>query len=105
MATTVAMEKSAMNVCSINDRLGRAGWRQDAEICSKIVELMPRNRSHRTELFAAAAALAVAFACAPKPATRDLRGEWDAYVADGSTARPGFEGWRRMGFAHFATGD
>ena len=29
-------------------------------------------------------------------------GDWDAYVALGSTPLPGFEGWRRMGFAHFA---
>ncbi len=34
-----------------------------------------------------------------------LAGDWDAYLASGSTARPGFEGWRRMGFAHFAAGD
>jgi uncharacterized protein len=30
-----------------------------------------------------------------------VTGDWDAYVALGSTARGGFEGWRRMGFAHF----
>jgi putative CocE/NonD family hydrolase len=32
-----------------------------------------------------------------------LIGDWDAYVALGSTPLPGFEGWRRMGFAHFAS--
>lgn len=48
-------------------------------------------------------ALALA-ACGPTADTRPptLTGDWDAYVALGSTARPGFEGWRRMGFAHFA---
>jgi uncharacterized protein len=34
-----------------------------------------------------------------------IAGDWDAYVALGSTARGGFEGWRRMGFAHFAGAD
>ena len=37
-----------------------------------------------------------------QPATTRLAGEWDAYLASGATTRPGFEGWRRMGFAHFA---
>jgi putative CocE/NonD family hydrolase len=41
----------------------------------------------------------------PTTSARGLHGDWDAYVADGSTARPGFEGWRRMGFAHFAGAD
>ncbi|MGI8499364.1 MAG: CocE/NonD family hydrolase [Gemmatimonadaceae bacterium] len=36
---------------------------------------------------------------------RTIGGDWDAYVASGSTARPGFVGWRRMGFAHFAGRD
>jgi uncharacterized protein len=35
--------------------------------------------------------------------TPSLVGDWDAYVALGSTPLPGFEGWRRMGFAHFAS--
>ena len=37
--------------------------------------------------------------------SRSIAGDWDAYVALGSTPLPGFEGWRRMGFAHFASGD
>jgi len=45
------------------------------------------------------------WSCAPSKPARSLAGDWDAYVADGSTARPGFEGWRRMGFAHFAGSD
>jgi uncharacterized protein len=32
-----------------------------------------------------------------------LAGDWDAYSALGSTPLPGFEGWRRMGFAHFGS--
>ena len=36
---------------------------------------------------------------------RTLAGDWDAYVALGSTSRGGFEGWRRMGYAHFAPND
>jgi putative CocE/NonD family hydrolase len=44
-------------------------------------------------------------ACAARDTSATFAGEWDAYVADGSTARPGFEGWRRMGFAHFAASD
>jgi len=32
-------------------------------------------------------------------------GDWDAYLASGSTTNPGFEGWRRMGFAHFERRD
>ena len=52
------------------------------------------------------AAAAIAMACTPKPpAGPTLAGDWDVYVALGSTARTGFEGWRRMGFAHFAGAD
>ena len=40
-----------------------------------------------------------------QPKGPSIAGDWDAYVASGSTPRPGFEGWRRMGFAHFASGD
>jgi putative CocE/NonD family hydrolase len=52
--------------------------------------------------FAAASTLA---ACAARPAAPTLAGDWDAYFASGSTPRSGFEGWRRMGFAHFAVAD
>src|SRR4051812_39362879 len=37
--------------------------------------------------------------------SHSLTGDWDAYIANGSTPLPGFEGWRRQGFAHFAQGD
>jgi putative CocE/NonD family hydrolase len=50
-------------------------------------------------------AVGATWSCAPSKPARSLAGDWDAYVADGSTARPGFEGWRRMGFAHFAGSD
>src|SRR5262245_34820627 len=54
---------------------------------------------------ASIAAIAIATACASRGQSDSLAGDWDAYVADGSTARGGFEGWRRMGFAHFAGAD
>ncbi|HVT40732.1 MAG TPA: CocE/NonD family hydrolase [Gemmatimonadaceae bacterium] len=44
-------------------------------------------------------------ACTPRSRSQSLTGDWDAYLANGSTARAGFEGWRRMGFANFSTGD
>ncbi|HMA24427.1 MAG TPA: CocE/NonD family hydrolase, partial [Gemmatimonadaceae bacterium] len=43
--------------------------------------------------------------CAARETSHTFAGDWDAYVAAGSAARPGFEGWRRMGFAHFAGSD
>ena len=58
----------------------------------------------RTQLLAAATTLA-ASACAPSGAAHTIAGDWDAYVASGSTPLAGFEGWRRMGFAHFAGRD
>lgn len=63
------------------------------------------DRPTRLALFA----LALLFACAPRPRPRpqtpSLAGDWDAYVALGSASQPGFEGWRRSGFAHFAGPD
>ena len=41
--------------------------------------------------------------CAPR--APDLAGDWDVYIALGSRPKFGFEGWRRMGFAHFAGAD
>ncbi len=35
----------------------------------------------------------------------NLAGEWDVYVALSARPHFGFEGWRRMGFAHFAASD
>src|SRR5258706_4560362 len=34
-----------------------------------------------------------------------LAGDWDVYVALSAQPKFGFEGWRRMGFAHFAGPD
>ncbi len=61
----------------------------------------------RTLAIGLAIPLAAAFlgGCGSKPTTRTLTGEWDAYVALGSAPGDGFEGWRRMGFAHFAGAD
>ncbi|HMJ59021.1 MAG TPA: CocE/NonD family hydrolase, partial [Gemmatimonadales bacterium] len=52
-------------------------------------------------------ALVVICAAAPAPApaprsSASLAGDWDVYVALSATPKFGFEGWRRMGFAHFA---
>jgi putative CocE/NonD family hydrolase len=35
----------------------------------------------------------------------ELAGDWDVYVALSAQPKFGFEGWRRMGFAHFAGAD
>src|SRR5258708_37059916 len=43
-------------------------------------------------------------ALAPRP-TPSLAGDWDVYVALSAQPKFGFEGWRRMGFAHFAGSD
>jgi putative CocE/NonD family hydrolase len=48
---------------------------------------------------------ALAVACSSRVSPPSIEGDWDAYLADGSAAHPGFEGWRRRGFAHFAKGD
>jgi len=53
----------------------------------------------------AAATLLAASACAARGPAHSIAGDWDAYVASGSTPLAGFEGWRRMGFAHFAGRD
>lgn len=61
--------------------------------------------SRRARAFSAIFAVAAAGACATRATSPAITGEWDAYLASGSTARAGFEGWRRMGFAHFAGRD
>ncbi len=48
---------------------------------------------------------ALATSCMSRDRAATLAGDWDAYVALGSVPRGGFEGWRRMGFAHFASAD
>ena len=37
--------------------------------------------------------------------TPSLAGDWDVYIALSAQPKFGFEGWRRMGFAHFAGSD
>ncbi|HEY6826719.1 MAG TPA: CocE/NonD family hydrolase [Gemmatimonadaceae bacterium] len=44
--------------------------------------------------------LALLVACS-NTSGRSLAGDWDAYLANGTSTNPGFEGWRRMGFARF----
>src|SRR2546422_191718 len=42
----------------------------------------------------------------PAPRTPpSLAGDWDVYIALSAHQKFGFEGWRRMGFAHFAGPD
>ena len=43
-----------------------------------------------------------AVAIAPRHPAGELQGEWDVYIALSARPHFGFEGWRRMGFAHFA---
>ncbi len=57
--------------------------------------------SRGARAFAALLAVGVTTAFARPAGPPALEGDWDVYLASGSTARPGFQGWRRMGFAHF----
>src|SRR5512144_1097028 len=43
-------------------------------------------------------------ALAPRT-TPSQAGDWDVYIALSAQPKFGFEGWRRMGFAHFAGAD
>src|SRR5262245_34066282 len=59
-------------------------------------------------LFVVAAFICAATAAAGPSGLRpsgSLTGDWDVYVALSATPKFGFEGWRRMGFAHFAGAD
>ncbi|HMA41024.1 MAG TPA: CocE/NonD family hydrolase, partial [Gemmatimonadales bacterium] len=55
-------------------------------------------------LLAAVLTCAAAAAPAPRP-SGSLTGDWDVYIALSAQPKFGFEGWRRMGFAHFAGAD
>ena len=48
---------------------------------------------------------AAGYAAVRPSAARSLGGDWDVYIALSSKPKFGFEGWRRMGFAHFAGAD
>jgi uncharacterized protein len=50
-------------------------------------------------------AAVTAGACSRTAGSPTLAGDWDAYLVNGSTPHAGFEGWRRMAFAHFAGSD
>lgn len=56
-------------------------------------------------LLGVALASSLTIALAPPRAMPALAGEWDVYIALSATPKFGFEGWRRMGFAHFAGAD
>src|SRR5512135_1884930 len=58
----------------------------------------------RSLLLAALLTCAAAAAPSPHPAG-SLAGDWDVYIALSAQPKFGFEGWRRMGFAHFAGAD
>jgi len=63
--------------------------------------------THRTSR-ALCALVALALAASALAADRrvaNLAGEWDVYIALSARPHAGFEGWRRMGFAHFAGSD
>ncbi len=68
-----------------------------------------RRRSPASRALRRAVPLLAVAACACSgsagPTGAHLAGDWDAWVALGSTRHEGFEGWRRMGFAHFAGAD
>ena len=63
--------------------------------------LRPHRVALRVLLWGTSITLVAACTELPRNAPA-IAGDWDAYVALGTTERPGFEGWRRMGFAHFA---
>ena len=62
-----------------------------------------RSRYARAIAFRRLVAIVAATGCTAQATPPKIAGDWDAYFANGVTARPGFEGWRRMGFAHFST--
>ncbi len=46
-----------------------------------------------------------ASACSTPRPNDKLAGDWDVYIALSAKPKFGFEGWRRMGYAHFAGSD
>ncbi len=71
---------------------------------SSIASSYPGNRRW---LLVALAVLTSAggYAAVRSSAARPLDGDWDVYIALSAKPKFGFEGWRRMGFAHFASSD
>lgn len=68
------------------------------------MHLASRVRSVRALVVFLVLALAASSLAADHPTPR-LAGEWDVYIALSARPHSGFEGWRRMGFAHFAESD
>lgn len=62
------------------------------------------RRSRRPRALGLLAAALVLAACSGNR-QRSIAGDWDAYFAIGVTPHAGYEGWRRMAFAHFAPRD
>ena len=69
-----------------------------------MTHLTSRARGARGLVVVLVLALATSSVAAHRRATT-LAGEWDVYVALSARPHFGFEGWRRMGFAHFAGSD
>ena len=63
------------------------------------LEAFMRSRYAQATTFLRRLAVVTAAGCATQPTLPRIAGDWDAYFANGVTARAGFEGWRRMGFA------
>src|SRR5512140_989316 len=63
-----------------------------------------RTRAARALVLFLVVALATSAVAADRPPA-SLAGEWDVYIALSARPHTGFEGWRRMGVAHFAASD
>ena len=69
-----------------------------------MMHLASRARAARPLIAFLALTLGASAGPTPRPAP-SLAGEWDIYIALSARPHFGFEGWRRMGFAHFAASD
>ena len=69
-----------------------------------MTHLTSRARGARWLILVLVLVLATSSVAAGRRAST-LAGEWDVYVALSARPHFGFEGWRRMGFAHFAGSD
>lgn len=63
-----------------------------------------RARGARALVIVLVLAAAAGIVAAVRPAP-SLAGDWDVYIALSARPHFGFEGWRRMGFGHFAESD
>src|SRR5437868_10924559 len=76
----------------------RTAWR------SEMMHSASRARGAHALVIVLLLALAASAFVTARPAP-SLAGEWDVYIALSARPHFGFEGWRRMGFAHFAGAD